>query len=239
MKLHEIYSLGGQTMAVADFIEDNIATIETTPEDYPELATKVASRLLKADFQWSWINDAMGIPRGCFNDGDTQVYFAHHPNPTQYRVIITHEKERRGFTLGHFRDHDIIDEINSARDAAPVNEGMGSDVLAFSDYLDTQMRKEVADTRKYLRIANLLFKNGYAWVTRGPEDEPDEGPYFKKGENRVSMSGNKYSRSMTFWKLDGSLWKRWALDSVDKFGMAEIDCTFRGDSLQTLRRKTK
>jgi hypothetical protein len=230
MKLHEIYSLGGQTLEVADFIEDNIASLAlTTPEDYPEIASKIAARLLKANFQWSWIKDSMGYPRGSFHDGENIINWSYHGNPPQYRVIMRPYAGNGGaYTLGYFRDHDIIDTLNKHNDAAPIREGLGSDVLAFTEYLDSRMRKEVADTRKYQRVANLLFKNGYEWVQVMP-DEPDEEPHFKKGENRISMTGHKYSRGITFWTEDGRVHKHWALKSVDKFGMKEIDRIFSGE----------
>ena len=232
MKLSEIYSLGGQTMAVADFIEDNIEPLALTmPEDYPTLASKIATRLLKHNFQWSWLRDAMNYPRGCFNDGETTVQWTYHANPPQYRVIIRAPGDGGGgaYTLGYFRDHDIIDTINKHLDSALIKEGLGADVLAFNDYLDSKMNKEVADTRKYQRIAALLFKNGYVWIP-ATKDEP---PHFKNGENNVTMSGHKYSRGVTFWtdwKESGTIHKRWALDAVDKWDIDKVNKTFRGEN---------
>lgn len=118
---------------------------------------------------------------------------------------------------------DAAGGIHESIGSAPVTEGLGADVLAFSEYLETKLRKELAVERMCHRIATMLFKNGYIWQTENLEGED---PHFKNGEKRITLTGHKYSRSMTFWTADGELHKRWALGYVDRLGMDKIDGIF-------------
>lgn len=85
---------------------------------------------------------------------------------------------------------EVVDDIAPI---GPLKEGVGADALAFSDYINTKVVKEVKAVRMFEKVAVMLFKDGYKWNgDPAPEHfDEDPNPRFEKGDLQIEPYGRK------------------------------------------------